>query len=62
MLIEHLKEKLQVNIIWLKEQIKFVGNGKESNVLSDYHVKIQYLKIIISTDAYKEKELNTGFL
>lgn len=57
-----LKEKLQVNMIWLKEQIEFVGNGKESNVLSGHHVKIQYLKIIASTDACKAKELQMGFL
>lgn len=28
-------EKLQVNLVWLREQIKFVVNGKEGNVLSD---------------------------
>lgn len=38
------------------EQTEFVGHGKESNVLPDYHVKIQYLKIITSPDTYKEKK------
>lgn len=57
-----LKEKLQVNMIWLKEQIECVGNGKESNVLTDHPVKIQYLKIMASTDACKVKELEMGFL